>query len=1835
MLKWFNYRTQEGDTLNLVSSAYNVPVNFLKKANPGAARFDPDKELPQDMLLLVYPYHEVEPGDCLWDIAQQYNLTVADLVRLNSIPNPDLIYPGQRIRLPLDSAQLPDQSVQQEQAVGGGGDQWTGTPSNLPNDSVSYPDWSNDPPPLYDDDVIAAQRIPQSKYYLRIGDCQFAIPPESIQVKYVSEYVDQTALRSSSTINYKSGHSDRELLITIYFYGPEGINGTSYPGPGGKTYYLDGLRHLVAQFKRTPIVPIVNELINDEYGIYNVALERMVVSTIRDVPKLVKVDLQLAETSVEPYILRSDVEYHNMIFWPLMRWYCQQPLDHKRPNGGLRLAPVPDTGMTSDFKLKLVDETFFTIDSVKRADLDPDAYMQDVELQQTAITSMTLEIVNRFAKLHVLEQEAPSHQFLGCMDTRIVLTMETQSRDDVSVLAAVYDTTERYSRMYRDRTIAGYIGVENHLINACGVRHAMIDSFTSTTLEQGAGTFQIALTMYSFDITDARIPLFNAITPVLGADQNQLESVVKTSVLGDNILAHTVLAERLLNTLELYPDLELPTFDEVEKAVVAINKQRVEAGLKPYNFKVHRPGGLQCVNAMFVDPDFYVAYPGRKHGGLIDQAALNKFQGIKVDTSPMTQVASKPITATTWEHLDLRFKSGLTAKEIDDYIAEATAWRGNQTVLMRNTGAAFLEAERVTGINAAFLVAVAALESGWGTSDICKDKYNFYGLAAYNSDPYDSAMTFSSVWDGIVSGAKVIKRSFIDTGRTTIYSMIWGDTANSYAYYDDGRPNDSWVRKVASIASELLPLDRIAGRTFIDVNSLTTQAQNLPSWFGAEFKELIAPLESDDVKIPLSGDSLASGMCYDMMRYEKKGRMVQAFPTYCLLFLDESGWQHGRRLWTNYYPYHSVLDMTIVREIGNPVDVAYITLIDIYGTLNRQDGFRYIPESLLEAIFGQINKRAIEAKQALKRTIAIKAGSRVHIRLGYGSTACDMPVVFNGTITDVQLGDTVRIVCQGDGAELVNPITSFNKNSVNKGLLMGFSAYSIINSLIANPGPMAHLFGGYFANDPPNGVVHFGVAQRADLFNTRINLIMRDYTYDIMKNVYDGIYFPSDDRSIFEYQEIDENRIVETARELADKIAAFIPDPQSIDPIALHNTLVSVVMQDNRLSVLLGEPGAAELGKYIMDNDLLQTRDVLVSGIASFMESKIREYIHMHSPGENKKNVPGFQIWLYEKSPWDIINIMAKAIPGFVASVEPHQFRSTLFFGSPYYNIRYAYTVKDGKYYEYFKPLAQYHFLDSAFDILGNTVSAQSADLATCCVARYTIGSNSVEQTDPIKADYTIRPECQKTDVIDTSLLQDSKLLLNIEILGLSMEKVGSWVWDRARQQAMEMAKSHLVSKFREMYEGEIIVIGNPTIKPHDLLYIADRYTLVSGTCCVRRVVHNLGPTYGFTTQVTPGLLTFQDSSPVVKDIVNIMSIGTSLSMVLLREFLVAKASSMLGPISMANLVGTTISTASKVAGNTISLAGKAMMSKRIGRFSLDMIGSVIDTIGELVGSGGQITANITEYAMNMSAYAFQRMFPGAYAKILEKLTVPIGVLNPIGIGIMFVVTSYVNFQLKRLAEILFANKNVLTCYPLWYKDKPLLAGVNGYRYLVPGYPDPNYYDSESPYTVQEIQEKYKETGGWPAETTTTGGWPTETISVTFPIDLLASYCEITRIYGPDHKGVDIASTDDQAWVRAFATGTVLRCMEDVNKEGSFTVVIDHTMGYKTVYVDLSEVTVRTGDRVVEGDIIGKIGYHNGDTPSFHFEIRFNNEPIDPTLIISYAREKDRASKVKVDNAED
>ncbi len=110
---------------------------------------------------------------------------------------------------------------------------------------------------------------------------------------------------------------------------------------------------------------------------------------------------------------------------------------------------------------------------------------------------------------------------------------------------------------------------------------------------------------------------------------------------------------------------------------------------------------------------------------------------------------NRPITGDT----DLLSRSGYAAWMIDELLSSTTP--------LPNLGAAFIEAERDTGINARYLVAHAILETGWGTSWIAQAKHNLFGYGAFDRDPARFAIRYPTYAAGIAAVSDEIRTAYL------------------------------------------------------------------------------------------------------------------------------------------------------------------------------------------------------------------------------------------------------------------------------------------------------------------------------------------------------------------------------------------------------------------------------------------------------------------------------------------------------------------------------------------------------------------------------------------------------------------------------------------------------------------------------------------------------------------------------------------------------------------------------------------------------------------------------------------------------------------------------------------------------------------------------------------------------------------------------------------------------------------------------------------------------------------------------------------------------------------
>lgn len=97
------YVVRKGDTLFYIAKLHNTTIDALADfngiENPNHIEVGQVLRIPPDDYMSTITEYTVRSGDSLWKIARRFGTTVANLINLNRITQPDLIYPGQVITL--------------------------------------------------------------------------------------------------------------------------------------------------------------------------------------------------------------------------------------------------------------------------------------------------------------------------------------------------------------------------------------------------------------------------------------------------------------------------------------------------------------------------------------------------------------------------------------------------------------------------------------------------------------------------------------------------------------------------------------------------------------------------------------------------------------------------------------------------------------------------------------------------------------------------------------------------------------------------------------------------------------------------------------------------------------------------------------------------------------------------------------------------------------------------------------------------------------------------------------------------------------------------------------------------------------------------------------------------------------------------------------------------------------------------------------------------------------------------------------------------------------------------------------------------------------------------------------------------------------------------------------------------------------------------------------------------------------------------------------------------------------------------------------------------------
>ena len=712
-------------------------------------------------------------------------------------------------------------------------------------------------------------------------------------------------------------------------------------------------------------------------------------------------------------------------------------------------------------------------------------------------------------------------------------------------------------------------------------------------------------------------------------------------------------------------------------------------------------------------------------------------------------------------------------------------------------------------------------------------------------------------------------------------------------------------------------------------------------------KKYLAAAEDPNTYIPHSW--------HDMIVHDARGRMLRAFPTFYMCMIDEGRDIGQWKLHDNFYNTSAISDLTIVKSRKIPADTATIRLSNFYNTYTTENndfitkGPSFdVSETLTSIMHPDQWATKMEEKRLMKPPepkLRLRVGARIHIRLGYGSNADMLPIVFNGIIAELSCEDTVEITAQGDGVELMNPIM---QDGIVDGEAKNLQTQDEFIS--GNLGRIA------------NNATPLQIASA--LFNSHGGFFRRQL-YDVFKT-----------------------------------------------SLAPRNPFGIVHFGDPDFTTICRSGECTQNLYEVMDKPYWGgNHNINTDAYAD----------------DDKKTHINFN--LFKKTPWDCLNICKSISPDFRLAVLPFGFRSTVFMGLPRYYYAYDYyKATSGSVLEKRKPFRQYHMYTSGEDIIGDGITATNRDMKTVAIGMYqesmALSMMKQSKVGPLFADFDIYPEAQRTMVVDTSLLaKGDSTIANWTSAGYFTDR-----FSKETRSHMKIAWKATASKLREsvqdMYTGDLVILGDPTVKPEDQFWMNDAYASLTGAAQVKEVVHHLSIENGFTTTISPDVITSVEDPHEVETQIALQHMGGFMSSI----------SNVTSYLASGVIAGLSVGAAAKMAGRNA--------------FGVKQVGKSIKTAGKIfnrAAKGAKASAKGLfglKRLMNLAKYA--RLMGGVVA----------GGLASDGLGLVAAAASVIAAPyLNSVFANELKNLKVVKIFPLKRHGIPYTAGFEGSKGCVFGSP--------------------------------------------------------------------------------------------------------------------------------------------------------------------------------------
>lgn len=973
--------------------------------------------------------------------------------------------------------------------------------------------------------------LPVAPWECRIGLSRFFVPPINISVSRTNKVGSLTgsALRQPNSPKYNSGHTETVINMTLYFPNREEVFGDGQTinfnkdDPATIDKFLSTFRGLIAQFKYAPFLPIRNAFVNEVLGVTGVVLESMTVSTIEEFPFCVAVNLTMLKFNHKVYLPMVN-HFDQAIHWGRFRQYMGRAADRMVRT----TKPIREFDPTTD---QVQDQDY---GEVKPPYRNAQEVLGEIEIREEGRGDQTLELIEDWGINFYYPFHTPARIDLpNLKDLRYYDYDSRQNRRQWwhNLLAHVGIDVNTYPDAKFDNHDEGEdtgwiddVSGENKILAAWLQRLNLTaelmgpakleDYIEQRASELGYQSGDTTRDQSGYEELRYRIQKlwfysmyrFVREDPILARalamkDQQNRQLTIRewdVPMVKLNLDPNAVIVKGVAVTLgNTIARLQLQMQDEPTHQHIGGQDARIDVSLQVTGSNAQRE--LYKLRKMYESIEG-LARLEHGHGvlGFLGISnAIAQLCGVKYAIPMSFNINTVPNQPHTYE-VSLSFTDFDVFQQKREML---TADQQAQLIDSFSKANPFLRLKQLWGMfNAYPDFPLAVRDDDGAVVGHLDPDYYFRAFKTIEDDITD--------WDVVNDGGGEIddpkgkgkkgKKRDKPSNKKKNANQVDYDVLRDEAiriHFGKGEDGENgfmaYGRNGLSLWDGKTP--RLVGGKFDEATNASMNPQ--PTVPG------LTPAAAYNNPYVAGNDPSVqyATMMKDMQYRDKTGRMIRAYPTYMLWLIDEGGNFAGVKMFDNFYGLQSVLDFSIIQSEDILGDTMVLRVSNLYSRLSTPYGEMlnedfYAKSKIINTQTRRMHRMMTGLSDYLVQldTIDLKPGVRIHMRVGYGANPNLLDTVFNGTVTEVAVGDVLTITAQSDAIELsanVNPTNKDGHTGKIDGNMLGLymseprdlmlslltQGSSVVKEAISNASKGAVFSENRF------GIRHFGVMLRVPL----------------------------------------------------------------------------------------------------------------------------------------------------------------------------------------------------------------------------------------------------------------------------------------------------------------------------------------------------------------------------------------------------------------------------------------------------------------------------------------------------------------------------------------------------------------------------------------------------------------------------------------------------------------------------------------------------------------------------------------------------------------------------------